>query len=191
MIFKIIYLNWIMWFILKCLKRINASSMPVVIMFFLFIPRFVCLWIWAADFQSANRWGCQTNQPSFQFPVPRARTQPTANPKAMPQPQTEPLRETVADGKRERETGKGNRAETSWIVIMQTNYMAGKIRYCAAGIVNVFADIWMCYVFAAICTVYCVLCVLCTLCCVARVIIIWQFWLVVELGRRSLCLRRK
>lgn len=61
---------------------------------------------------------------------------------------------------RERQIQRGKESERAELLSYYANKLHGRENsvLCSAGIVNVFADIWMCNVFAAICTVYTLLC---------------------------------
>lgn len=148
---------------------------------FQFFPRFVCLWIWAADFLSVNRWG----QQHFAFSQ-TARQQQTDQPSSTdshptkPNPKLTQSNATTTNGtiQRERERQIHRGKERGHRANELNCYYANKLHsrensvLCSAGIVNVFADIWMCNVFVAICTVHSVHSAH------WLVIIIWQFWLV-------------
>lgn len=156
----------------KSLKRITASPVSAVIMF-RFFARFVCLWIWAADFLSVNRWGQQhfafpqtarqqqTDQPSSQI----QHTQPKANPK---QCHNHKRNHTEIERERDRYIvgRRGGKERTSWIVIMQTNYMARKIRWCAVQESLTSLPTFECVTFLLLfakCTVHSAQCTLCSL----------------------------
>lgn len=142
----------------KFLKRITASPVSAVIMF-RFFARFVCLWIWAADFLSVNRWG----QQHFAFPQ-TARQQQTDQPSSQIQ-HTQPKANRDRERERQIHRGKERGQRANELNCYYANKLHGQENsvVCSAGIVNVFADIWMCNVFAAICEVYCAQCTVYTL----------------------------
>lgn len=98
-------------------------------------------------------------------------TQPKANPK---QCHNHKRNHTERERERQIHRGKERGHRANELNCYYANKLHGRENsvLCSAGIVNVFADIWMCNVFVAICTVHSVHSAH------WLVIIIWQFWLV-------------